>query len=76
MVIDKQDKATWKEISARITNKVSRQDFNTLCELHAKYFNHKFNKPCTCSKKLIRNWIADLDRILLPKTRKSKATNK
>lgn len=83
-MIAKQDKTLWKEVSARITTKVSRQDFNTLCELHSKYFNHKLIKPCTCNKKQIRMWITDLDSKLLvkpkpkpkSKPRKKKAANK
>ena len=58
------DVLLWQEVSSRITTKISNADFLTLCELHAKYFNHRYIKICTCSKAKIRLWIDDLSNKL------------
>jgi len=58
------DAILWSEVEQRITHKISRQDFKIVCELHAKYFNHKYNEICTCNKKLLRKWIEELSKKL------------
>ena len=57
----KQDKEKWLDVLSRITTTMTRADFKILCELHAKYFNHKYDEFCTCNKKKIRMWIEDLN---------------
>tara|TARA_R110002050_G_scaffold13832_2_gene44197 strand:- start:3884 stop:4174 length:291 start_codon:yes stop_codon:yes gene_type:complete len=58
------DVTLWQEVRSRITTKMSNADFLILCELHAKYFNHKYIKICTCSKAKIRKWIIELNNEL------------
>ena len=58
------DKQTWLEVKSRIVNKITNADYKILCQLHAKYFNHKYKEPCTCNKENIRNWIKDVDNKL------------
>tara|TARA_R110000787_G_scaffold106419_2_gene214091 strand:+ start:876 stop:1172 length:297 start_codon:yes stop_codon:yes gene_type:complete len=58
------DVTRWKEVSERITTRITNSDFLTLCELHAKYMSHKYIKICTCSKAKIRQWIDDLNNKL------------
>jgi len=65
MVIDSKDVQEWSEVKARITRTIDRKDFRVLCRLHAKYFNHKYNEFCTCNKKLIRQWITELNEKLI-----------
>ena len=55
------DERTWMETRARIHTKITHPDYKILCELHAKYFNHKYKEPCTCNKQNLRKWITDLD---------------
>jgi hypothetical protein len=65
MVDDLQlDKQTWLEVKSRIVNKITNADYKILCQLHAKYFNHKYKEPCTCNKENLRNWIKDVDNKL------------
>ena len=59
------DVKLWQEVYSRITTRISNADFLILCELHAKYFNHKYIKICTCSKAKIRQWIDDLNNKLI-----------
>lgn len=55
-----EDKKQWEEVSERITHKINRADLKIMYTLHAKYFNHKYNEPCTCNKVMLRKWIGDL----------------
>ena len=65
MVDDLQlDKQTWLEVKSRIVNKITNADYKILCQLHAKYFNHKYKEPCTCNKENLRNWIKEVDNKL------------
>ena len=58
------DKQTWLEVKSRIVNKITNADYKILCQLHAKYFNHKYKEPCTCNKENLRNWIKGVDNKL------------
>lgn len=62
---DSEDTIIWRAVKERLTSTMLRADFKIMCELHAKHFNHKYNEPCTCSKKIIRQWIFQLDDKLL-----------
>jgi hypothetical protein len=35
-----EDKLIWNGVKERITTKMSKEDFRTMCRLHAKYFMH------------------------------------
>ena len=60
-----EDIRLWQEVRLRITTTIVNADYKILCQLHAKYFNHKYKEPCTCNKQNIRNWIKDLDNKLI-----------
>ena len=60
-----EDKIIWQEAKQRITTKMSNSDFKLMCTLHSKYFNHKYYEPCTCNKRILRDWIQQLDNKLL-----------
>ena len=60
-----EDVIIWNEVKQRITSKMSRKDFQTMCRLHAMYFNHKYSEPCTCSKSILRLWINQLNNKLI-----------
>ena len=55
----------WEEVKGRITTVMSKPDYKILCKLHSKYYNHKYEEPCTCNKKRVRQWIKDVDNKLL-----------
>ena len=61
--MDKIDKKDWEKFRTNTKNVLSKEEFTMICELHAKYFNHTFYKPCTCSPKTIKSWIAQLNDI-------------
>ena len=60
-----EDKIIWNGVKQRITSKMSNEDFKIMCRLHSKYFNHKYQEPCTCNKKILRQWIEQLNNELL-----------
>ena len=61
--MDKIDQKDWQKFRSSQKNVLSKEEFTMVCELHAKYFNHTFYKPCTCSPKTIKSWIAQLNDI-------------
>lgn len=61
-----EDKIIWQGVKQRTTSTMSNEDFKIMCKLHSKYFNnHKYSEPCTCNKKMLRNWIQQLDEKLI-----------
>lgn len=57
------DKIDWQLFRESVSNTVTRSQYEMICKLHAKYYNHSFYKPCTCSPKTIKTWIAQLNDI-------------
>ena len=41
----------------------SEDQIDLIVQLHAKYFNHKYQELCTCSPKRIKQWITHLNDI-------------
>jgi len=57
------DRLDWYNFRNELTNKISRVQFELICKLHAKYYNHSYYKPCTCNPKTIKQWIAQLNDV-------------
>jgi hypothetical protein len=57
------DKIVWEKFISNLSSRISRLDFEMICTLHAKYYNHKYKEPCTCNPQTIKNWIAQLNDI-------------
>jgi len=51
----------WYDFRAGIGNRITREEYNKVCELHAKYFNHKVKYVCTCKPSAIQKYIDDLN---------------
>lgn len=58
-----EDRETWEDFKANVTNRLTPEYRKILCTLHAQYYNHKYSEPCTCNGRLYRTWIADIDRV-------------
>lgn len=58
-----EDKKDWYKFRATVKHSLNQEQFELVCILHSKYFNHSFYKPCTCSPKVIKDWIAQLDKL-------------
>jgi hypothetical protein len=58
-----EDRKTWEDFKANVTNKLTPEYRKILCNLPAQYYNHNYNEPCTCNGKIYRMWIADIDRV-------------
>jgi len=59
--MDKIDQKDWLKFRANTKSKISQIEYNMVCEMHSKYFKHKFYKPCTCNPNTINQWIAQLN---------------
>tara|TARA_R100000935_G_scaffold11022_1_gene22062 strand:- start:846 stop:1055 length:210 start_codon:yes stop_codon:yes gene_type:complete len=51
----------WEIFRMGTNDVISAEEFNMVCELHAKYYKHSFYKPCTCNPKIIRQWVKELN---------------
>jgi len=60
---DEEDYKKWELFrkSKRVT--LSTKEFEMVCQLHALYKKHNYYKPCTCSPRVIKGWITDLNTI-------------
>lgn len=67
VTMEQQDKDLWVDFKANVTNRLTPEYRKILCELHAKYYNHKYSEPCTCNGRLYKTWIADIDKIYVNK---------
>jgi len=61
--MNKKDKEAWIDFKATVTSKLNQKQFKLLCDLHAKYYKHRYYEPCSCRPKEIRMWIADIERL-------------
>lgn len=61
--MNEQEKQAWIDFKSKVTTKLNQKQFKLLCELHAKFYKHKYYEPCSCRPKEIRMWIADIDRL-------------
>jgi hypothetical protein len=61
--MEEMDKIDWYKFVNNLSNKINRQQYELICILHAKYYNHSYYKPCTCNPKTIKTWIAQLNDI-------------
>ena len=61
--MEKVDRLDWYQFTNTLSNKITQKQFELICKLHAKYFNHRYYKPCTCNPKTIKTWIAQLNDI-------------
>tara|TARA_R110002124_G_scaffold60702_1_gene166410 strand:- start:420 stop:635 length:216 start_codon:yes stop_codon:yes gene_type:complete len=60
---DRYDRKDWETFRASKKTSLSGEEFEMVCELHSKYYKHKFHKPCTCSPKITNKWIKELNII-------------
>ena len=57
------DRLDWYNFRNNLSSTISRQQFELICQLHAKYYKHRYYKPCTCNPKTIKLWIAQLNDV-------------
>ena len=61
--MESQDRKKWTEFRSHTSSKLRKGEFELICELHAKYYNHSYYKPCTCSPRTINKWIKQLNDV-------------
>ena len=55
----------WKDFRETKKQYLSNDEYRTICELHALYFEHKLKYVCKCSPKHIQKYIDDLNEFYL-----------
>jgi len=53
----------WTKFKANKSNKISKEEFKTIAEMHARLKGHSFYLPCTCNPKGIQRFINDLNKL-------------
>lgn len=61
--MERLDKIEWEKFRGNPKSTISKDEYKLVCELHAKYFNHKYKEPCTCNPKTIKQWIGQLNNL-------------
>jgi hypothetical protein len=61
--MNKDDILIWQDFKENVRNKLTPEYRKILCELHAKYFNHRYYEPCTCNGKIYKQWINQLNKL-------------
>lgn len=59
--MSKEDYQSWTEFRNNTSDTIRKEEFELVCQLHAKYYKHSYYKPCTCSPRTINKWIAMLN---------------
>ena len=60
-----EDLSRWLEFTNRPRqNELNKSQIELVSELHAKYYKHKYDEPCTCNGSIYRRWIADLNKLV------------
>lgn len=59
----KKDYKYWTEFRKNKSNKISKEEFKTIAEMHARLKKHAYYLPCTCNPKGIQRFIDDLNKI-------------
>ena len=60
---DEEDYTKWSLFRTSKRKSLTGKEFEMVCQLHALYKKHNYYKPCTCSPRTIKAWIADLNVI-------------
>jgi hypothetical protein len=60
---NKDDYNIWSRFRKSKNDTITMSEFRMVCKLHAEYYKHKYEEPCTCNPKLINKWISELNII-------------
>ena len=58
----KEDIEKWGKFRDGKGSTITHEEYLLVCNLHAKYFNHRLELPCKCSPKRINQMISDLNK--------------
>lgn len=53
----------WETFLSVERNKITKDWYKAICQIHADIFAHPYHEPCTCSPKRIKEWIAQITKI-------------
>lgn len=64
-IMNKVDYLTWEAFRKDPKNSITSEEYDMVSRLHAKYYKHKYYKPCTCNPRTIQSWIDSLNELFL-----------
>lgn len=53
----------WKPFSEIMEGDITEEHYKAICELHADLYQHRYEEPCGCSPKRLKNWAAQINKI-------------
>lgn len=59
----KEDIKYWETFRANKSDKISKKEYQKICEMHARLKNHNYFEPCTCNPKGVQRFIDDINKI-------------
>tara|TARA_R100001463_G_scaffold73845_1_gene127725 strand:- start:1337 stop:1567 length:231 start_codon:yes stop_codon:yes gene_type:complete len=66
----KEDLKRWQDFQQngypfeKLKRKDEERYVKLICELHARYFNHKYKEPCTCNGSIYRRWVEEINNLI------------
>lgn len=63
--MENSDYLFWDNFRTGVQNRITKEEYKKVCELHSKYFNHKLKYVCTCKPQAIQKYINDLNELFL-----------
>tara|TARA_R110000868_G_scaffold303369_3_gene563865 strand:- start:1694 stop:1915 length:222 start_codon:yes stop_codon:yes gene_type:complete len=64
VTFEKYDFKDWQQFRMGAKHDIiTPTEFTLVCDLHSKYYKHRFYKPCTCDPRTVNKWIKDLNII-------------
>lgn len=61
----KEESALWAEFRSRDGEAISPKELKLIGHLHAKYYKHSYEVPCTCNGKAVKRMIDDINKIYI-----------
>ena len=59
----KEDIKYWETFRANKSDRISKKEYQKICEMHSRLKNHSYYEPWTCNPKGVQQFINDLNNI-------------
>jgi len=61
--MNKKDYQYWTKFRASKSTSITKEEYTTICRMHAEFKKHAYFEPCKCSPKGIQRFIDDINKI-------------
>lgn len=60
-----QEKSLWAEFREKDGQAITPEELKLIGRLHAKYYNHSYEIPCTCNSRAVKRYIDDINKVYI-----------